>query len=257
MFNFKNQVEWNNRILLTGTSGAGKSWFRDFLILHYIRNNKRRYYVVIDDRENNAKNLYEKANFHLEQYSRSVSEKNINWKKYIRYHEKIYIVPTNVTQEDIKILINNIILALWELTDALLIIDEANQFLKPGIFEPEEMRRFLRGGRKDGLDSMVITHRVVDLAPNLVALFNRHISFRVTEKNSVQRLEQYFDQFYQPSSSLLDPELRGKDKKDLQKMINKYSKPENFIKNLPNRCFLYSDTENGEQEISSTNILKI
>ena len=105
--NFKRQLEWNNRIFITGTSRTGKSWFRDWIILKYIKENKRKYYIVIDDRLNNLEKLYNNG-FYIQNINRDHINQNYNYYKFIKYHQKIAFIPGDLNGEEVKNLINRL-----------------------------------------------------------------------------------------------------------------------------------------------------
>lgn len=250
------QLEWNNRIGVFGTSGTGKSWLMKWIIKQYIKHNKRRYYVIIDDNIRNVKE-YQELNFKLQAVNRSMINQEYNFKSFIKYHEKVCFIFDDLLQEEIKEFLNKIGYALYSLTDSLLAVDESHYFLTPGKNEPSEILRYERGGRKQGSDFILSTHRTTDISPDFINLLNVKISFRVNEINTIERLSMFYDQFNNVSNNdLIDPELTLSQKKQAKKII-KCNSPSMILKNLPNRFFLYSDSENGIQEISTSNILNM
>lgn len=254
---WQKEAEYNNRILILGTSTTGKSWLRDWIISQYIKHKKRRYYVVIDDRKNNAEMLYKKYDFHIEEINRSMINKRYNFEQFIRDKERVYILPQDLNNAEVKKLLNRLSLAVWNLTNTLLVIDEAYQFLKRGKYEVEEVERISRGGRKDYIDLMICTHKITDIPTDLLNLFNIYISFRTTEKNNLDKIKQYYDQFYNQSNKLIDNRLNDSLKKEIKSIISNSDRPRDIIKKLPNRFFMYSDTEQGKQEITSSEILSL
>ena len=246
------QLKWNNRIFIIGTSRTGKSYLRDWIIGRYIRNNNRRYYCIIDDRLDNVMDLKNKYGFKIIEVNKDNINKNINFKKIMQTYEKVAFITTNVLQSELKSWLNKISYTMWDLGDGLLVIDEAWAYLKRGKHDPEEFKRVVRGGAKQGLDTIVVTHRIQDIDPDLIALFNIFISFRIDEPNSIDKVVNYFDQFNNPDKSLIDNTVKNKSKRKLNQLVNSYSKPEQIIKNLPNYHFLYADRVNSIQEITSS-----
>lgn len=247
------QLEWNNRIGLFGTSGTGKSWYLKWIIKKYIKENKRRYYVIIDDNMLNVKE-YKKMGFHVQIIDQEIIEKGINYKSFIKYHEKIVFVIENLVNEEVHYFLDTIGKTLYSLSDSLLAIDEAHYFVKPGRYEPLEIIRYLRGGRKQGSDFIISSHRTTDVSPDVISLLNVIISLRVNEINTVERLALFFDQFYNHKDNIIDQDLPKKYKNECNKIITAKD-PRKILQNLPNRYFLYSDLEKGIQEISTTNNL--
>ena len=249
------QLEWNNRIGIIGTSRTGKSWLLKYIINQYIKNNKRRYYILIDDKLSNVVELYEKG-FYVQEINKDNINGNFNLEKFIKYHEKVvFLINGFVNQSEIHEFLNKLAFVVYHLKDALFCIDEAHQFLKTGKYEPENIVKLERGGAKDGIDFIISTHRLTDVSPDVVSLLNVIISFRVNEVNTVDRLANFFDQFYNPENNdLIDPDLDQQTQSRFKELLKSRS-PEYILKNLRNREFLYADLPEGIQEITSSNLL--
>lgn len=249
------QLEWNNRIGIIGTSRTGKSWLLKYIINQYIKNNKRRYYILIDDKLSNVVELYEKG-FYVQEINKDNINGNFNLEKFIKYHEKVvFLVNGFVEQKEIHSFLNKLAAVVYTLKDSLFVIDEAHQFLPQGKYEPVNIKKLQRGGAKDGIDFIISTHRITDVSPDIVSLLNVIISFRVNEPNSVERSAEYFDQFYNPENKdLIDPDLDQQTKNRFKELL-KSRNPEYIIRNLRNREFLYADLPEGIQEITSSNLL--
>ena len=248
------QLEWNNRFFITGKPRTGKSWLRDYIESKYRINNKRRYFVAIDNNISNVQHLKNKG-YHIEIYDRHKAKKDYDWIEFIQYHEKVAFVLSGCLQDEIENFVNNICYALEMLGDFLLMIDESWLFLKRGKNEPDEMNRVLRSSPKTGGDVLVISHRVVDLNPELISSFNTFISFQVTEPNSIKMIDHYFDRFNGYKEKLIDSDLSKKYYNKLKKLYKNNPSPDKLLKKLPARSFLYSDLDNGIQEISTTDYL--
>jgi hypothetical protein len=226
-------IEWNNRWLIAGVSGTGKSWFALWLISQYIRLRKRSFYVFLSD---NARD-YDKANhtpairpaangFKLVTYTNEHAKRVWDWEKVLRQHRRLYIETANLLDDEMKALVNSLSMAFWRLGSGLFAVDEAWQFLSH-TNPPLEFERLSRGGRKMGVDVMAITHRVVDIHPRILNSLNLIVSFRLTEKNDVERVARYFEP------------VKGKD-------------PRLVIPKMQQGHYLIKATETGEQEANST-----
>jgi len=226
-----------------------------YIINQYIENNKRRYYIVVDDKLSNVVELYENG-FHVEEITKEKIEGNFSLKKFIKYHEKVvFLINGFFDQKEIYNFLNKLAFTVYHLKDALFCIDEAHAFLPSSKYEPENIKKLERGGAKDGIDFIVSTHRLTDISPDVVALLNVIISFQNTEINTVERLAEFFDKFYNTQNfNLIDPDLDQSTKKRFKDML-KSNNPEHIIRNLKKREFLYADLPEGIQQITSSNLL--
>lgn len=226
-------IEWNNRWLIAGASGRGKTWFALWAISQYVTMNKRSYYVFLSD---NARDYNKSSHppairpahngFKLVQFDARHAGKPWNWQRILQKHRRLYIETGNLLTEEMVLLVNQLSRAFWNLGSGLFAIDEAWQFL-PHVNHPLEFERLIRGGRKVGVDTMVITHRVVDIHPRILNSMNLIVSFGLTEKNDIDRISRYF------------APVRGRD-------------PKQVIPNLKQGQYLIKAVETGEQEVNTT-----
>lgn len=226
-------IEWNNRWLIAGVSGTGKSWFSLWIISQYVRLRKRSFYVFLSDnardynKENHTPAIRPAAHgFKLVTYTNEHAKRAWDWGKILRKHQRLYIETANLVDAEMKSLVNSLSMAFWRLGSGLFAVDEAWQFLSH-TNPPLEFERLSRGGRKMGVDVMVITHRVVDIHPRILNSLNLIVSFRLTEKNDVERVARYFEP------------IKGKD-------------PRLVIPKMKQGHYLIKVTETGEQEANST-----
>lgn len=226
-------IEWNNRWLIAGASGRGKTWFALWVISQYVTMNKRSYYVFLSD---NARD-YNKSNhpmpirpvnlgFKLVHYDSEHAKRAWNWERILQKHRRLYIETGDLLSEEMVLLVNRLSRAFWQLGAGLFAIDEAWQFL-PHTNPPSEFERLIRGGRKRGIDTMVISQRVVDIHPRILNSLNLIVTFGLAEKNDVDRISRYF------------APVRGRD-------------PRQVIPNLRQGQYLIRAVETGEQELNTT-----
>ena len=216
---------------------------------------KKRYYILVDDKLSNVIELKEEG-FYIQEITKENINADFDLEKFIKYHEKVvFLINGFVDQSEIHKFLDKLAYTVYQLKDALFCIDEAHQFLKTGKYEPENIVKLERGGAKDGIDFIISTHRLTDVSPDVVSLLNVIISFRVNEVNTVDRLAEFFDQFYNPENNdLIDPDLDQATKSRFKDMLKSHN-PEYILKNLKNREFLYADLPEGIQEITSSNLL--
>jgi DNA helicase HerA-like ATPase len=249
------QLEWNNRIGIIGTSRTGKSWLLKYIIKQYIKMNKRRYYILIDDKMSNVIEL-EKQGFYIQEINKDNIDDKYSLKKFIKHHEKVvFLINGFIDQAEIHKFLNRLAFVVYHLKDALFCIDEAHAFLPSGKYEPKNIVKLERGGAKDGIDFIISTHRITDVSPDVVSLLNVIISFRVNEPNTRERLAEFFDQFSNPDNNeLIDQDLDRQTKKRFKEMLQ-LKNPEFILPKLKNREFLYADLPEGIQQITSSNLL--
>ena len=249
------QLERNNRILITGTSRTGKSWLKDWTIKKYDKLNKRRFFVAIDDNINNCKALIDKG-FQVEEIDRNNIFYEYDYRNFLLDNEKVVFILNDLVDEEIAEFIGKITNIIWTLGDTLFVIDEAWQYINK-YTNPKPLIRVIRGGAKVGIDTMIISHRLQDIPTQVISLLNTIISFRLVEDNTIQKIKQYYNQFTLPDNKhLIDNDLKKSQKKKCKDII-KSSDITQILRNLPNRYFLYSDTVEGIQEITSSNNLQI
>ena len=225
--------EWNNKFLIAGVSGTGKTYQALWLQSMYIRQNKRSYYVYLSDnsRDYNKDNHIpairpKNLGYKLISYNSEHAAKKWKWADILRQHNKLYIETGNLLDTEVAQLVNDLSLAFWSLGHGLFVIDEAWAFLNR-MNPPKEYERLARGGRKIGVDLIASTQRVVDIYPNILSQFNVIVSFRLTEINDKERLARYFDP------------VNGHEAKYV-------------ISTLPQGHYLIKLTETGEQEKNTT-----
>jgi len=203
----------NNRIwLIVGKSGCGKSWFGRYILTQYLQNRAIKYIMVIDNSPDHFYEGLQTQGFYLQEYGEVEAQGNYNWENFIKANKRILLEITNLKQEEITCLMDNVSKALYNLGDSLILVDEAHIFF-PCHHHSIEFERLLRGGRKKGIDVIMITQTLTDL--NLIALrlTNVLILFQTTEANEVERALQYFHVDREEIVNLKDREYLFKDMK--------------------------------------------
>jgi len=203
----------NNRIwLIVGKSGCGKSWFGRYILTQYLQNQAIKYAVVIDNSSDHFYGGLQTQGFFLQEYGEVEAQRSYNWENFIKANKKVLLEITNLKQDEITRLMDDISKALYNLGDSLILVDEAHIFF-PYHHHSIEFERLLRGGRKKGIDVIMITQTLVDL--NLIALrlANILILFQITEANELERARQYFQVDKEEIFNLRDREYFFKDMK--------------------------------------------
>jgi len=209
----------NKIYMLCGKSGCGKSWFGRYILLEYLKQRATKYIVILDNSSDHFYSGLRGKNFYLQEYGQVEAQGSYNWGEFIRVNKKVIIETTNLTEEETTALVDNVSKAIYNLGDVLFLIDEAHIFF-PTFRSSVELGRLLRGGRKQGIDIILITQTMIDL--NLIALrlTNILILFQITEINEIARAQQYFGVDKQILSNLRDREYLFKNMKTSQEFMD-------------------------------------
>lgn len=202
----------NKIFLIVGKSGCGKSWFGRWILTQYLQNRAIKYIVVVDNSSDHFYGGLQTQGFFLQEYGEAESQGSYNWENFIKTNKRVLLEITNLKQEEITCFMDNISRALYNLGDSLILVDEAHIFF-PVYRHSVEFERLLRGGRKKGIDNIMITQTLVDLNLIGLRLANILILFQTTEANEVERALQYFHVDREEIVNLKDREYLFKDMK--------------------------------------------
>jgi hypothetical protein len=155
------------RTLVLGTSGTGKTFLSQQLSESHTR------VIVLDPHQEWNRDFI--AVFTWRDFFR-VAKREGNWKIAVRIED---------TREK---LIDTLFRTAYILEDCLLIIDEGYMWFDRKDL-PESVEQFNRFGRRRNLSLILITHRTVDIPPNIRALFTDHYLFRVQNELDRKRVE--------------------------------------------------------------------
>jgi len=172
----------NNIYLILGRPGCGKSWLARYLTKHYIKDDLRDYFVVLDDTEDHLKELEPLGFVHCV-FDRQLAAQleQIDFVEYVKTKKRILFEVTDLLQEEVCRLVDKISLALASLGNSLLLIDEAHKFYPVNGSSPE-LERLTRGARKLGVDIIFVTQIPTSLNLTAIRLTTLLIVFQITEK---------------------------------------------------------------------------
>lgn len=182
----------NRLYLILGKSGSGKSIYSRYIIDKYIKTNKKKYIVMIDENNSHYTEYLKDKGFFYQEYSKAHTNKVYNFKKFIEKKKRVFFEVNQLTDPEIMDFIDQISHVIMSLKNSLFVIDEGHLFF-PRVGGSVELSRLYRAGRKRGIDIIMITQMVVDL--NIVAIKQSNVlnSFQLTEKNELERIGKYFD----------------------------------------------------------------
>ncbi len=178
----------NNVVLIVGKPGCGKSYLASRLVRAYTRGRYKARVVVVDMPAGTSP-------YRPYVRDRAVVDRRhvcLAWDELIADHPSILIEVSDLTAQEIQVMMDGLCAAILRAGDTLLVIDEAHQFF-PRTRTPLGLERLLRAGRKWGIDVIMVTQIVVDLAIAAIKLANVLVAFQVTERNDLSRLAPYFD----------------------------------------------------------------
>ena len=119
-----------------------------------------------------------------------VDSKNFDKLKYsdiVRNNKHVAFSFLNLIDEEQNYVIDMLSKIIYILGDTVFYIDEAHKFF-PQYNYPIELERVIRGGRKRGVDSVLVSQQVIDLQKSALKQANIGIFFRITEENELKKL---------------------------------------------------------------------
>lgn len=172
--------------IVMGKTGTGKSYFAAHLIDLLIKGRKL---VAITDQEEDIEMLDSICEF-SEMKVFEIDSNNfetIDYGTIIKNNEHVGFVFLNLTDEEQNVVIDEICKVIFALGNIVLYIDEAHKFFPQNNY-PIELERLIRGGRKRGIDVVLVTQQVIDLRKTALKQAHVGIFFRITEENELRKL---------------------------------------------------------------------
>lgn len=173
--------------LIMGKTGMGKSYFTCSLIDYLAENRKL---VMITDQNRDIEMLDQIVDFpkltHVEVTGQNVNR--IPYAKLISEEQAMAFEFMNVLDDEQNDALNEICRVIYNEGDTVLYIDECHLFF-PRFNYPVELERLIRGGRKFGIDTVLVTQQVVDLRKTALRQAYILVLFRITEENELKKLK--------------------------------------------------------------------
>jgi len=170
-----------------GKTGTGKTYFATHLVNLLSRKRKL---VAIVDQEEDLVTLDMSNPFDEEFYVFDLDDETfqkINYAGIIKQYDRVGFMVLNLLEEEQNEVVDRICSVIYRLGNVVLYIDEAHKFFPQNNY-PIELERLIRGGRKRGVDVVLVTQQVIDLRKTALKQAHVGVFFRITEENELKKL---------------------------------------------------------------------
>ena len=177
----------NQIYTVIGKSGSGKSHLVAGMIDYYYRNEIRENIIVIDSSNDYKEDKGLDFLNHLYLQEDEVGE--IDIEAVIKDHKQVLFEFAGMTEEKRRSLCDQIVNAVFNLGNTLLVVDEGYLFV-PKQGKMKSFQKALSGGRKEGIDQIYIIQRVQQI--NLLVLSQKDvlISFNINESKEIEKVRE-------------------------------------------------------------------
>lgn len=175
----------NKIFTVFGKKGSGKSYTTSKIIDYYYKNNIRDNIVTIDFSDDYIKD--KNLNFLSSVYIDSETALKIDYQKIIEDNNYILFEFGGMPEKTRKKAAANIVNAVFNLKNTLLVVDEAYLFL-PKTGSIEEFETAISGGRKEGIDQVYITQRIQQINLLAISQSDIFICFKVQESREIKKI---------------------------------------------------------------------
>lgn len=180
----KNSLQW----VIIGKKGCGKSTLTAEIIHEYIKQRKRKRFVIVDHRLG----LYQPLRRMGFRAAQIAGTRPIPWHDVLAKNPKLLIFTNNILFEDVYEHLNSLASALLDMGNALLWIDEAHLYYpSPESKAPRGLRLLVRDARKRAVDIGFTTQIIVDLGISALKEADAIAIFKLTEENELEKAGKY------------------------------------------------------------------
>lgn len=174
--------------LVMGKTGMGKSYFTCSLVDFLAEGRK---FVMVTDQDRDIEMIDKMVGFPVLKHVEVTGENagKIPYSKLIEENDAVAFEFMNILDEEQNDGINEICKTIYRIGDIVLYIDECHLFF-PRFSYPVELERLIRGGRKFGIDTVLVTQQVVDLRKTALRQAYVLVLFRITEENELKKLKE-------------------------------------------------------------------
>lgn len=185
----------NERFLVVGQSGTGKTWLAQYIADQYYQNHDAKI-ITISAHKND---LAEQGDFSYLQHMKILNireeqlAQGISIKKAVIDQPYLHI-NVELTDEEIQEELNDIHKAIFSLSGpVVVVIDEAHTTFSKH-YAPNGLIRCITQGRSEGVVPIVVLQDITGCNKVAVSQSNHLFAFRITDTNDLNRLEKRFGQ---------------------------------------------------------------
>lgn len=178
------------RMLVTGQTQTGKTYYSHSIMAQYIKNNLRDRYVVTDKHDDQFEQHLKPLGFSkvtLDKYKPDT----IDWYKVLQQEPKLFIHLHNLNNKQLVNHIQDLASDIQLLGNTFLVLDEAWEIWGVNKNLPE-MESLIRAGEKTGICWIFITQQPIDVNMTLRKEAEIYTTFRISRGRHLDRIYTYF-----------------------------------------------------------------
>lgn len=178
----------NRRWLIVGITGSGKTYFTIYLIKKYVALKQRKYIVVVDSTDALKKDLPWLKHCEVKPSDYST----IDFEAIIINSKAVLFEVSGLLPEQDVLFMDALCSSVMNVGNTLLVVDEAHRYL-PRDKPSDQFLILLREGRKQYVDSIMVTQFPVDL--NLIARrqANSLVAFKLLDDTDTAKVAYYLE----------------------------------------------------------------
>lgn len=198
------EVEQNQRVIVLGPPGSGKTNLALSLLLLYLKRDLRDIYVTIHERPQHYDRVLKRFGFvktvlnqkrwegilaqaeQLEQAPREVLARIIS------QHRRICFSVESISHRDQDLAVSEIAYAVLDLGSAVLLLDEGYKFVPSNRKQDHGVFNLINGGRAEGCDLIIVTPFRGDTTPLAIEGATCVVSFKQVSPHELEKIGQWF-----------------------------------------------------------------
>ena len=181
------------RVTVLGMSGSGKSYYAGYLLEQSIPEFDVAVHMDIEDEEGGLSDADHDPLLQTLTLDRKTAH-SLDWVRVLYNHQKVRVVPDDLTYEEVRTLFAGICRATMRLCKdlkpeltAFVSCDEAHNILTEHKF-PEPVERAITGGRKHGVETLFCSQRPQLLPTTLISQADKRVYFALNDDNDISKV---------------------------------------------------------------------